>query len=345
MGPRILIVNVNWVGDVLLSTPAIRALRKKYPQAFIACLVPSRCRAILLHNPHLNEVLTFDENRSLPAFFGNLALPAVLRQRRFDTAILFHRSKTKAWWMRLAGIRERLGFDGGFRRHWLTKVCPRPTAPLHRADIFIRLVEYFGVPADGRTPDFVPDRGAETALRRLFETHGLDWEKPYVTVHAGGNWALKRWPADYFVEWIRLFLKQKPWRVILCGTDSEKPLCEDIRSHFPPEAVVSLCGETSLDTLALLLGRAEMLLSNDSGPIHLAASQRTKILGLFGPTDPDQTGPISEVRSILLRRDVGCKVPCYFRSCNARFCMEWLKPEEVMEEARKLMTHPPSLGH
>lgn len=125
--------------------------------------------------------------------------------------------------------------------------------------------------------------------------------------------------------------------VLLCGTESERPVCESIATPLKKERVVSLCGETSLDTLALLLKRSRIFLTNDSGPIHLAASQGARIVALFGPTSPAITGPVSAAPSRVLHKDVGCEVPCYFRSCSGRVCMEWLTPEEAFAQTRELL--------
>lgn len=329
---RILIVNVNWVGDVLFSTPAIRAVRKKYPDAFIACLVPKRCAGLLSNNPYLNEVIVADNRIPPYLFFRHWSIVSKIKSRRFDKVIFFHRSKTKALWVWASGVPERAGYAGRGREKFLTRVCRNPEKPLHKTDYFLRLLESLGIPDDGREPDFYPKKNAQSELDELFQSHGIQRNEPYIVIHAGGNWALKRWPARYFAICAKHFLSRYPWKIILCGTGAEEPLADEIRSHFRPEEMVSLCGKTSIDTLAVLLKNAKLLLSNDSGPIHLAASQCTTLVGLFGPTSPEWTGPVSRGRSLILRKDVGCEVPCYYRSCNSRLCMEWLTPEEVFQK-------------
>ena len=121
---------------------------------------------------------------------------------------------------------------------------------------------------------------------------------------------------------------------MVCGTRSEKGLADEIAARFSDGRAVSLSGETSLGELAALLKRARFLVSNDSGPIHLAASQKTKILGLFGPTSRELTGPISDGPVRILSKDVGCRVPCYFHDCDYRVCMELITPEEVFTACR-----------
>jgi heptosyltransferase-2 len=212
---------------------------------------------------------------------------------------------------------------------------PPPSGRPHRTDYFLALLEGVGVPAQGRAPEFVPRPGIEAEYAAVLNAGGVDPAAPYAVVHPGGNWDLKRWPAESFVRWIRLFRARFPWKIVVIGTPPEEPLAAGIASAFP-EGVVSLCGKTSLDTLALLLKGSRFLLSNDSGPIHLAASQGTPILALFGPTSASETGPLSGAAVRVLRKDVGCEVPCYFRSCDHRVCMELLTPEEVFAESERL---------
>ena len=336
MAHRILIVNVNWLGDVLFSTPALRAVRKKYPEAFIACLVPPRCVGLLKNNPYLNEVIQAEDRKG--SFFKLWTTVVELRRRRFDKALFFHRSRTKAFMAWVAGIPERVGYAGRHRGQFLTRVIPNPARDLHKTDYFLNLLESTGIPADGRVPDFYPLKEAEGELRRLFESHQIAEGTPYAVIHAGGNWELKRWPADHFVKWAKLFSARYPWKIILCGTKPEERLSDMISAHFKNNEVVSFCGKTSLDGLALLLKKAKFLLSNDSGPIHLAATQGTRIVGLFGPTSATLTGPVSEADVLILKKDVGCEVPCYYRSCDHRVCMEWLAPEEVFQKTEAWMS-------
>lgn len=335
--PRILIVNVNWMGDVLFSTPALRALRKKFPWSFIACLVPPRCKELLVNNPALDEVITAEDDTSWVSIPKALAAAGELRKRRFDTAIFFHRSRTKTLVAALAGIRERCGYRSPGRAALLTRAFPPPEKALHRTDHFLNLLGHLGVPPAGRAPDFFPGPGAESSAEDLLKAHGVELSEPYGVVHAGGNWHLKRWPASHFVRWMQFFLKDFGWKVILCGTLPEQRLSEEIASHFDGGRVISLCGKTSLDTLAVILKRARLLLSNDSGPVHLAASQKTNILAVFGPTSPEVTGPVSDGAAWIVRKDVGCEVPCYYRDCNYRVCMDWISPEEVFEKTKEML--------
>ena len=334
---RILIVNANWLGDVLFSTPSLRAIRKAYPESHIACLVPPRAGEVLRHNPHLSEVLLCEDRPNLLSWKEYARVVSELRQRHFDTAVFFHRSKTRVFLTKIAGIPERIGYGAQGRDGLLTTRVERPLKPLHKIDMFLNLIMGWGVPSDGRHMEFFPEAASEASFRNLLSTHGLKLSERYAVVHAGGNWDLKRWNVPYFAETIRGITREFGLKVILCGSSGEERVARELTSLLCTGEIISLSGKTSLDELALLLKNAEFLLSNDSGPIHLAATQKTKIIGLFGPTSPLLTGPVSLGTARLLVKDVGCEVPCYYRTCQDRVCMDWLTPAEVLENVRILL--------
>jgi len=334
---RILILNQNWLGDVLFSTPAIRAIRRRYPHAYIACLAPRRVSDALSHNPHLDEVLVYNERSMLVTLLEPLRILFALRKRRFDAIFFFHRSRSKAFLAMLAGIRSRIGFVRQGRSWLLTHAVPMPGEPMHKIDLFLHLLDRCGIPSAGRWPEMEATTEEEASLTRLLSVEGISVDRPYVVLHVGGNWELKRWPISHFIRWIELFLEKNDWKIVLCGSAGETSLAQQAVDAFSKGRVVSLCGRTTLGELTALMKHARLVLSNDSGPIHVAVSQRTRTLGLFGPTSPKETGPVSEGPVRVLWKDVGCRVPCYFRSCSGRACMELLSPEEVYERAEELL--------
>ncbi len=153
-----------------------------------------------------------------------------------------------AW---MAGIPERVGYAAGFRKKFLTHSYSSPEGKIHKTDYFLKLLSQWGVPADGRSPDFFPSEGAEAELWQLLQKEGISQETPYAVLHVGGNWNLKRWPLEYFIRWIGLHLKKEPvCKIILCGTAKEEHLSKKIKESFPGGEVVSLSGKTSLSILA-----------------------------------------------------------------------------------------------
>lgn len=337
---RTLIVNANWIGDVLFSTASIRAIRKNAPLDYLACLVPRRCEPLLRGNPHLDEVLVADDRDHLLSLGSSWGVWQVLKKRKFDRVFFFHRSATKKFLAFCAGIPDRVGFvSGRGKDDLLTQVFQPPPPKTHRVDHFLSLLETQGIAPDGRTPDFFPSEKASGELKKLLTAEGLKEGHPYAVIHPGGNWDLKRWPPSHFAFFARLFLNAYPeCSLILCGTDPEKRLIETILRETASSRAVSLCGKTSLDVLALLLKGARFILSNDSGPIHLAASQKVPIVGIYGPTAASITGPVSKAPLLILSQDVGCQVPCYFRTCDGHQCMAWQTPEAVFQKVQAWLT-------
>lgn len=334
---RILIVNVNWIGDVLFSTPALRAVKKKYPGCFLACLVPPRAAEVLQGNPYVDRVLTYHDRLSAGRPIAFVKTVLNIRKMNFDLALLFHGSSSKAFLTMAAGIPNRWGFFRRGRRGFLTRASSAPQTPVHKVDYFLKLVNEFGIPSDGRSMDFIVPEEPRSKVRTLLNARGIGEDVPYAVIHAGGNWPLKRWPAEYFSQWIKLFKERYPrWGVVLSGVESEKALAQRIIAAADEPGVVSVCGELALAELGALLSGARLVLSNDSGPIHVAASQKAPILGIYGPTLPELTGPISEGKVKILRKDVGCQVPCYFRECDYRVCMDLVTPEQVLQAAGAL---------
>lgn len=347
---RILVATPHWFGDALFCTPAIRAIRRRYPQAYLSCLTPSRCYSVFENSPYVNEVIGYDEKGS---FFKQSRVFLNIIHHRFDKVYLFQSSKTKGFWMAAAGIKERIGFmTSAAKDLYLSKKLPVPKKPIHKIELFLKLIEADGILPDGAHPDFFPSEADLVNKTDVLKDCRIEEGDCYVVVHAGGNWSLKRWPSDYFREWIRLFRKQCSWKILLCGSEKEHALIDEIREGLTSEqGVFSICGKTSAGGLALLMRQAKFVLSNDSGPIHLAASQGAvtmtagaRIIGLFGPTDPSQTGPLGKGPIKIIQKKVGCQIPCYFRACHYRVCMEWLRPEEVLREAMDLMKDVYPLG-
>jgi lipopolysaccharide heptosyltransferase II len=333
---RILVVNVNWLGDALFSTPAIRALRKHHLSDRIECLAPPRCVEVLKDNPHLDDVLAWSDDTRFVSIFDTLRLVGELKKRKFDRAYFFHGSNTKVFAAMLAGIPERIGIAPAGKGRFLTRaVLPAPGRP-HKIDYFLHFLSAQGIKDDGRFMDYVPE-DSRASLRKLLAGAGIAEGEPFVVMHAGGNWDLKRWSEKHFAEWIRLFYEKTGWKTVLCGTRSETALAEGIVSSAGADKARSLCGRTSLSELAWLLSTSRFIISNDSGPIHLAASQRVKILGVFGPTSAAQTGPVSEAPVAIARVDTGCEIPCYFKSCDHRLCMDAIDPVRVAEMAEELL--------
>ncbi|MBF0254579.1 MAG: glycosyltransferase family 9 protein [Candidatus Omnitrophica bacterium] len=335
---RVLIVGVDWLGDVLFSTPLIRALKKRDPGMFLAYSTASRCLGVLKNNPYLDACIAYDELPFVWGMAGHLRWRSQLSRLSLSHAIFLHRSATRTFWVAAAGIRKRTGVFSKKQGWLLTERFPGPSTCCHRTDAYLSVLKYLGIPEAGREPDYVvtdEDRRAWDALRQELGCA----DGGYVVLHPGGNWMPKRWPAENFAR-LAAYLASSGMNVILCGTASEEALCRQIAMSSNPAKVKVAAGLTALGTLGALILGARLIVSNDSGPIHLAAALGTPIVGLYGPTSPAITGAVSRGPSIILhhgRVESGCHVPCYRDNCRDISCMKMIRVEEVVRASEQLL--------
>lgn len=334
---RILIVAVNWLGDLVFMTPAIRAIRRAHPESHIACLVSPRGLDLLEGNPNLNEVIPLEETRGLASFFRWRRIVRRLREGRFDTAYLFHRSLTRALWVWAAGIPRRVGYRT-WKRGWLLTGSTDPPAKdsVHKVEWFLRILEADGIRRDGTRAEIGIRKEDEDAVQRLLLELGVGEGQRLVALHAGANWRLKRWPLGNFARLADALRDRCAARVIFIGGEGDRPLVEGILRRMQGPALVA-AGRTTLRELGALLARARLLISNDSGPLHLGVAVGIPVIGLFGPTKPTLTGPPPDESHVTLFGSIGCPVPCYRLHCPVNLCMHQIAVEEVLEAAARLL--------
>src|SRR3989338_7094654 len=273
---NILVVNVNWIGDVIFSAPIFKALKKAYPRANIACLAPPRVKEILESIPGLDEIIIYDEKGAHKNLFGKLKLIGELRRRGFDIAFLLHRSLTRALLIFFAGIPERVGYDTKGRGFLLTRKVKPLARQSHRSDHYINVVESFGVKVEDRTCELVVSDNADVFARDLLRRHNILDSDFLVIVNPAGNWDLKRWPKDHFIGLIERLTEEFHAKVVIPGAEKDRSLAEYIRQNVKGARPVVLTGQTNLKQLTALLQKAKLLISADSGPLHLANCVRSE---------------------------------------------------------------------
>jgi lipopolysaccharide heptosyltransferase II len=332
---RILVVNVNWRGDVLFSTPFIRAIREKHPQSFIATLLVPRCVPILENNPYLNEIIVFDEEGRHKGLFGKARLIRLLRSKYFDTVFLLHRSFTRTLLCWLAGIPERIGYFTKKRAMLLTKVISPPLDKLHKVEYFLNIAKACGIETENKDYEFFTSPKDRNYIKNLLQENGLKESESLVVINPGGNWGLKRWPKENFAKLSDRLIEKYQLKLIITGAKSDISLARGIVSLMHNRPTI-FCGGTTLGQLAALMAKASLVISNDSGPMHIAVSQKTKTICLFGPTSPEITGPLGSGDYTVIRKDVGCEVPCYQLDCNDNRCMKAISVYDVLQAVQKI---------
>lgn len=330
---KILIVTKNWLGDVIFQIPAIEAVRSNYPDAQIICLTPARCLPILEAHPAVNRVILFDERREHRNWFSRLRFAFQLRREGYDKAFLFHRSRTRAFLLFLAGVKERIGFCT--KGSWfLTQAVCELNKRMHHVDYFLELLRQAGLraPEKGMYHFCFPSKDSVSASA-LLEKYSL---KEFVCFHLGANWEPKRWPVAHFAKLADEIFDRWRLPIVLTGSQNDIPLATAMTREVRQAPVISLVGQTQLGELAAIFKQAQLVVSGDSGPMHLASGVGAKAVALFGPTDPNLTGPRGPGETILLQHvPPGYTVPWYGKDLPRGGWLSQIEPEEVLEAIEK----------
>lgn len=329
---KILIFTKNWLGDILFQLPAIEAIAKQYPEAGITCAAPKRCKDILEAHPAIHEVLVFDEKNEHRSLFAKWKFLKSIRQKDFSHTYFLHRSRTRACLAWLAGIRERIGYRGK-RSFFLTKAVKEPQNPnLHQVGYYLYLMEEAGIPVsvDARYR-FYFSKQALKFSEQLFERHGLK-ENEVVCFHLGANWEPKRWPPENFAILADAIDEKWHLPIVVTGAKRDEVLFKKLKSRVKKARVVSLIGNTNLEELGAFYSKISALVTGDSGPMHIASGAGAPVLALFGPTDPNLTGPrgVGPTR-ILSFVPQGYHVPWYKKEFPESGWLSNLSPQTVLK--------------
>jgi lipopolysaccharide heptosyltransferase II len=350
---RILVIRLDLIGDVVLSLPAVRALHRAYPHAEIDFLAQPSSAPILTGQPHIARVLTPDATfwRRPAALWRRanrkaaLALLHQLRAPRYDLCVSISGDRASIL-ARLSGARRRVGYAREAYRGLLSDPVPggRYAIQRHEVEYVRELARAAGArDAEADLPELCVLPEAAAAVAALLAEHRLDAvPSPLIALHAGArNGLAKRWPTAAWAALAGLLAARLGARVVLVGAPGDGEVADEI-VRVAQVTVANLTGRTTLPELAALLARCDLLVSGDSGPLHIACAVGTPVVGLYGPTDPEISGPLGR-RAVVLRQPLWC-APCYDASAVAdcRFgnpvCMKTLPPVAVLAAARRLLT-------
>ncbi|MBF0593676.1 MAG: lipopolysaccharide heptosyltransferase II [Candidatus Omnitrophica bacterium] len=332
---RILVTSVNWLGDVVFSTPVYRALKEHFPGVKVVVLAVPRVKDVLAMCPDIDEVIVYDEEGADRPLVDKARMALRLRAYRFDTVFFLRPSFSRALLACAAGIPLRIGF----RTKNLFNVVNHPVDDaglddIHRADVYLTLLERYGLPVRERSCRLSLKDAQREIADRLLNARGIGPGNTYCVLNTGGNWDLKQWPWDRFAALARLISEDKGLKIVFTGGPQDTGRVSRIVMTLGTSAV-DLTGATDLPVLAAVFVRARCVISADSGPLHLASAMGVRTVAIFGPTRPEITGPRGTGRSSILFCDVGCnKAPCYYLECPDNRCMKAVEVADVVKAVR-----------
>ena len=336
--PRFLIIRTDRIGDVVLSTPVIRALRDAYPHSYIGMMIRPEHRELVEGNPALNTVILYDKNGAEKSWAGNLRFARKLREHLFDTAIILHSTNRVILVSWLAGIRRRVGYAR--RLGWLlTHKLPyiKKEGNRHELEYNLELLRLIGIEPKERQLYVPLTPAGETKAAAFLEEQGMSGQ-PFVVLHPGASCPSKRWPARHFAAVGDELARRSGAKVVVLTGPGEEQHGQAVIAAMKQKAVPAL-GVLSLGETASLLKKARCLISNDSGPVHLGTAVGTPVVSIFGRwgggLSPARWGPTGP-RSAALHHDIGCR-PCLAHNCTIGFaCLETVTEEEVLAAVERV---------
>jgi heptosyltransferase-3 len=333
---RFLIVRTDRIGDVVLSTPVPEAIKRKYPNSQVNMLVSSYTSDLLLHNPWVDEIITEDQ----VDFKGFLKLVKLLRKKKFDVSVLLHPTLRLALLIFLSGIKVRIGTGyRGYQFLFNYKIYQhRKTIEKHELEYNLNMLSPLGIHCERMIPRIYLSPEEERFSRRIFEDLNIPKEDVKIVIHPGSGHSSLNYPLEKFALLADKLIEGFSARVILTGDKKESGLFEKMKRSMRNKPI-NLIGKTDLRRLCSLLRGADLLISNSTGPMHMAVALGIPVVALFSPlfvAGPKRWGPYGEGHEVVLP-PVGTCYKCEPGKCPDFNCMEKIDPEEILSRVKKIL--------
>jgi heptosyltransferase-2 len=338
--PHNILVRVpNWIGDAVMCLPALMDLREGFPQADITVLARSTIADLLREQCGIKDVMVHEHRTVHQGPFGLLRLSRVIRKRAFDMAVLFQNAFEAALLTWLSSIPARIGYATDGRGWLLSHAVPLPPKQtLHQTRYYQQLVQAITqVPSQERNPKLVVSTNDQFVSQQLFTEMGSSSNTLFVGINPGSVYgSAKRWRSERFAEVGDRLVEQihgkypefSSVRCVLIGGKGEEALGMEIAKQMHTKPIV-LSGQTTIQELMSLLTNCAVVVTNDTGPMHLAQALGVPVVAVFGSTDPESTGPVGD-EFCLIREQVRCS-PCLLRSCPIDHrCMTNISTDQVV---------------
>jgi len=331
---KIIVHAPNWIGDAVLSLPAVKGIRDLFPNARLAVMAKRSVAPVFLNNPAIDAVVPIGSDSRGGRFAQTVRS---LRQARYDLGILFPNSFKSALLFYAGGVRHRIGYAKDMRGMLLTRAVKRDkdVLTMHHRDYYYRLAREAGNVAHPAAPKIFLDSDtiawADDCLRSNRKGHNL-----LIGINPGGAYGpAKRWPPQRFGELAAMVTDGMNGEVIIFGSAADRDVAREIQAVSKKDCI-DMTGRTDLRQLAALLERCDVLVTNDSGPMHIASAVGTPVVAIFGSTDPAVTSPAGE--HVIVSKRLPC-APCLRRTCDKAYaCMDAIAPRDVYAGIEKALT-------
>ena len=339
---RIVVRCPNWVGDLVMCTPALRSLRQHFTSAHISVMVKPSLRPVIEHLPFVDEIIEYEPKGRDRGVVNYVAFIRKLRSQRFDLGILMPHSFSSALVFYLAALPERIGYNRNARGWMLTrKVAPfteqGKIVPVNMVRLYLELVKYLGCAADDCRVELKTSSSAEQWVDSFFSEQGIANKDITIVMIPGATFgSSKCWQDSSFAEVADALISEHRARVFIVPGPGEADIAQSIRIKMKQPPVDMGRGILPLDRLMALIRRSSLLITNDTGPRHFGVAFNKPVIVLMGPTDPRYTDYGLD-KTVILRGDADC-APCHLKTCPVDHrCMTLITPQKVLTAAREMI--------
>lgn len=339
LNPKNIIVRMpNWLGDLVMSTPVLAQLRNQWPDAHITAMCQSNVSGLITHDSNIDEVYTFHR---ISGWIGHLQHGEIidtLQRGKYDMGILLTNSFSSAWWYWRGNVQNRIGYAGNLRSFLLNHAVPLPEdlEKQHMILTYKLLLKPLGIEPSDIMPYLVVTPEESAAAWELYHRCGvIRGKNNLIGINPGAAYGTaKCWLPDRFRSITEKLLDDPNNYIVFFGDNAGAPVVNEICRELP-NRVINLAGKTTLRELLALIQGCDVLLTNDSGPMHIASALKVPLLALFGSTSDVRTGPYGIYK--VIHKHVECS-PCYKRVCPIDFrCMTRIEVDEVYRELQELL--------
>ncbi|MCF7873296.1 MAG: lipopolysaccharide heptosyltransferase II [Candidatus Omnitrophica bacterium] len=335
---KILVIRTDRLGDVILSTPVIKNLRKNYPDSYIAFTCRPYTKDILEGNPYLDELLIYDKYGYHKNFLATLKFALYLRKKKFDLALVLHPTNRAHILAFFAGIAKRVGWNKKLSFLLTDKLAhTKDQGKKHEREYNLDLLRYLDISAEDKEIYIPVQENVQQKVDQILAKEGIESKDKLIVIHPCASCPSKRWPQSKFIELVKMLKAEEDIKIAVISSADQKEFGKGISKI---EGVIDLCGALSISETIALINRVRLFISCDSGPVHIAAGLNKPVISIFGRSQaglsPKRWAPTGK-NSYFFHKDVGCKI-CLAHNCQKGFkCLQAIKPAEVYTLAKKLI--------
>ena len=336
---KILVIKLRAIGDVLLSTVVLPGLRQEFPDSTIDFLCEIPAAGVIQGNPYIDHALIFDAKSE-----NGLSLITRIRKQKYDLVIDLFGNPRSAVVTLFSNARYRVGYRFSWRRYCYSIVVNPRGGEVHNAEFNLDAVRFLGVPVSGQSPYFPLTEEARLFAEEFVKANNLE-NSFLIAVNAGGGWYTKKWRPDHYASLLRRCCDEFDVRAVLVWGPGELDVVRAISEKIGHRGIIT--PPTTIPQLGAVLKRCTMMVTNDSGPMHIAAALGVPVVAVFGPTNPLLQGPLGSHSEVVRKEDLDC-LACNLTACPiGNPCMEALSVDQVYRTVKKFIEqlHASSIEH